>query len=67
MTWQEVCQDKSLANLPYKIDLDGRGQIIMSPRHNKHGYCQGKIVSHFDATTQLATSSLCPDMPASLD
>ena len=43
MTWQEVCEDKSLANLPYKIELDGRGKIIMSLTHNKHGYSQGKI------------------------
>lgn len=43
MTWQEVCEDKKLANLPYKIELDRHGKIIMSPTRNKHGYFQGQI------------------------
>lgn len=43
MTWQEVCEDKNLANLPYKIELNRRGQIIMSPTRNKRGLYQGQI------------------------
>ena len=43
MTWREVCEDKSLADLPYKIELNRFGQIVMSPTRNKHGYFQAKI------------------------
>jgi Uma2 family endonuclease len=30
-TWQDVLADKSLCNLPYKIELTNRGTIEMSP------------------------------------
>jgi Uma2 family endonuclease len=43
MTWAEACQDKNLQNLPYKIELNRQGQLIMSPTRNKHGFFQGEI------------------------
>ena len=30
MNWQQVCEDKALADLPYKIELDKYENIIMS-------------------------------------
>ena len=36
MTWNEVCADPVLADLPYKIELNRYGQIIMSPAKNRH-------------------------------
>ena len=43
MTWQEVCDDKSLQDLPYKIELDQWGRIVMSPANNTHGRWQFQI------------------------
>jgi Uma2 family endonuclease len=43
MTWVEACNDKSLQNLPYKIELNRQGKIIMSPTRNQHGFFQGEI------------------------
>lgn len=43
MTWVEACHDKRLQNLPYKIELNREGKIIMSPTRNKHGFYQGEI------------------------
>ena len=43
MTWKQVCEDKSLANLPYKVELSRQGQLIMSPTRNQHGFFQGEI------------------------
>jgi Uma2 family endonuclease len=43
MTWVEACNEKSLQNLPYKIELNRQGKIIMSPTRNKHGFYQGEI------------------------
>jgi Uma2 family endonuclease len=43
MTWQQVCEDKTLANLPFKIELDGSGKLIMSPAHKKHSRLQSKL------------------------
>lgn len=43
MIWAEVLADKSLQDLPYKIELNGRGQIVMSPASNQHGLYQTEI------------------------
>ena len=43
MQWQEVLADKSLHDLPYKIELNEYGKIIMSPASNKHSFFQSYI------------------------
>ncbi len=43
MTWDEVLADRCLQDLPYKIELNHWGQIVMSPARNRHGKFQGKI------------------------
>lgn len=43
MTWIEVCQDRSLQNLPYKVELNRQGKIVMSPTRYKHGFYQTRI------------------------
>lgn len=43
MTWKELCLDERFRDLPFKIELNGRGQIIMSPTSNYHGYFAFKI------------------------
>jgi len=46
MEWNEVCHDKTLENLPYKIELNEWGNIVMSPASNRHGNIQTKIAFH---------------------
>lgn len=43
MTWVEVCNDKRLRELPYKIELNRLGKIEMSPTRNLHGYFASTI------------------------
>ncbi len=43
MNWQEVCVDRALQDIPYKIELNRWGQIVMSPAKNKHSVYQGLI------------------------
>jgi Uma2 family endonuclease len=45
MTWEEVCNDPNLQDLPYKIELNRYGQIVMSPASNWHGALQVRISS----------------------
>jgi Uma2 family endonuclease len=45
MNWQQVLEDKSLRNLPYKIELNAQGQIIMSPVKPRHSAYQGEIIA----------------------
>jgi hypothetical protein len=51
MNWAEICQDKLLATLPYRIesDCDLNGEM-----------------SFFDAGSGLPQSKLCPDFPKSI-
>lgn len=43
MNWQEVCEHPSLKDLPFKIELDELGKIIMSPVKLYHSALQGEI------------------------
>lgn len=43
MNWQEVCNHPSLRDLPFKIETNEWGQIVMSPATNRHSYLQGQI------------------------
>lgn len=43
MHWQEVCEHPSLQNLPFKIELNEKGQVLMSPVKVYHSAFQGKI------------------------
>ncbi len=38
MKWSEILEDKTLEDLPYKIEQDQWGNIVMSPASNKHGF-----------------------------
>jgi Uma2 family endonuclease len=44
MTWKEVCDDTSLQDLPYKVELNEWGQIVMSPADFQHSSFQGEII-----------------------
>ncbi len=45
MRWADVLADKSLQDLPYKIELDRWGNVVMSPASNRHGRLLGVIYS----------------------
>lgn len=43
-TWDDVCADPVLSRLPFQIELDKHGRIIMSPAGNwRHATTQGKL------------------------
>lgn len=45
MNWAEICADPVLRELPYKIQTNQWGHIVMSPATNEHGMYQAKIVA----------------------
>ena len=45
MKWQDVLEHPSLQDLPFKIELNEWGQIVMSPASNRHGFYQGELTS----------------------
>ena len=45
MNWQQVCEHPDLRNLPFKIELNETGRILMSPVKIYHSAFQGKIAA----------------------
>jgi len=43
MNWSEVIADPCLQDLPYKIELNQYGAIVMTPASNRHGHLQVEI------------------------
>ncbi len=43
MEWSEVIENETLQNLPFKIELNEWGHVVMSPASNMHSIIQGLI------------------------
>jgi Uma2 family endonuclease len=43
MTWQEIVSNDDLANLPFKIETNELGQVVMSPRTYIRGVYQAHL------------------------
>jgi len=52
LRWAEVMRDPALQDLPYKIELNARGKIEMSPASNVHGRFQARLT--IELGTQLS-------------
>ncbi len=55
LNWNTFCNDPLLRNLPYKIQTDHWGNILMSPATNEHGMYQAKIVALISKLTDTGT------------
>ena len=61
MEWQQVCAEPNLQNLPYHIELNKQGQLIMSPASIKHVFYQGEIITILNQI--LTTGKVVPEFP----
>ena len=43
MTWDEVCADRSLQDLPYKVETNEWGQVVLTPARIRQRVHQGRI------------------------
>lgn len=59
MKWEEVCQNKQLQDLPFKIELNKWGQIVMSPVKIKYSFYQGRIQRLLESL--LKTGEVMPE------
>lgn len=60
MQWAEVIENPSLRDLPFKIETNRFGQIVMSPASNQHGIVQTRIAASLvNATCIGETISEC--------
>jgi Uma2 family endonuclease len=44
MEWQDICADPVFRDLPYKIETNRWGKIVMTPASNEHGLYQVLII-----------------------
>lgn len=49
LEWAQLCADPAFADLPYKLELDQWGQVIMSPAGVRHVLLQNVIADHLRA------------------
>lgn len=59
MKWQEVCEHPSLKDLPFKIELNEDGKILMTPVKVSHSLYQGEI--EFLLRSQLKEGKALPE------
>ena len=45
MEWSEVVDNPLLVDLPFKIELNKFGQLLMSPASNEHGRIQSRVAA----------------------
>ena len=45
MEWSEVLDNPSLRDLPFKIELNKFGKLLMSPASNEHGRIQSRLAA----------------------
>lgn len=48
MEWANVVNNPLLENLPFKIELNRWGKILMTPASNNHGRLQYEVASYID-------------------
>lgn len=58
LSWKEVCEDPHLQDLPYKIETNGRGQIVMSPTYAWHGRFAYQIAQQLEELLPDGVSSV---------
>ena len=63
MTWKQICADPVVAALPYRVESDEWGNIVMSPPPGmNHSLHQSRIVlllNDLMKTGRASTSSPC--------
>ena len=47
--WRETLENPFLRDLPFKIELNKYGKILMSPASNKHGILQYKTAEKIES------------------
>ncbi len=44
MNWEQICDDKALENIPYRVELTRHGQLLLSPHRSYRSVYQSRII-----------------------
>ncbi len=58
LSWKAICEDPTLQDLPYKIETNDRGQIVMSPTYAWHGKFAFQIAQRLEELMPEGESSV---------
>ena len=58
MNWQGVCRKPELQDLQYRIELNGLGQIVMTPTSNEHSFRQSRVMK--EMMSRMGTGLVLP-------
>src|SRR5215203_6108347 len=50
--WQELMENPFFRDVPYKVELNKFGQILMSPASNRHGILQNRVARNIEYEKQ---------------
>lgn len=61
MHWQEICDNPTLKDLPFKIESNKQGQILTTPVKVYHSLFQGKITGllYTNLKKRRGTGGMC--------
>ncbi|MEI8043686.1 MAG: Uma2 family endonuclease [Verrucomicrobiota bacterium] len=61
MNWEQLCDDKRLEDIPYRVELAHQGQLTMSPHRSYHSIYQSRIIRWLNR--QLPDGEAMPECP----
>jgi len=53
--WQELMNNPFFQDVPYKVELNKFGQILMSPASNRHGILKFKVAKEIERKKKVGT------------
>ena len=61
MNWKEVCESPELQNLPFKLELNKDGEVVMNAVQVNHALFAGKIIRFLEI--HLPNGYSVPEFP----
>jgi len=61
MKWDQLCDDPTLENIPYRVELARHGQLVLSPRRSYHSIFQSRNLRHLNQL--LPEGEAMPECP----
>ena len=61
MNWKEVCESPELQNLPFKLELNKDGEVVMNAVQVNHALFAGKIIQFLEI--HLPNGYSLPEFP----
>lgn len=65
LRWAELCNDRTLHDLPYKIELNAYGTIEMSPAGTRHARLQARLAA--ELSRQLTGGDVLTEVPVATE